>query len=273
MVTTHTKPSVEELRRAYFAACRGDFRQPADPRGRQLQGGQAWEPAEQVVPVVGCHGGAGASTTALAIATAAGRGVRVVEAGAATTSGFCAASTAELGVTESGWALGQRAPQVRLERGSHLPLVPEDVPLPDEAVDGTALTVLDVTWEPRALYCGTSWLTGAVFESPRPVLVTTATVPGMRHLEAVLDLFSPEAAPVIVVRGQTHRRGRWADAVEQTLSPLVSAARQDGRVIVLPLDSGLAVRGLDTDPLPAALVAAGSQILHLFGAGNSKENR
>ena len=78
---------------------------------------------------------------------------------------------------------------------------------------------------------------------------------------------------MIVVRGQTHRRGRWADAVEQTLSPLVRTARQDGRVIVLPLDSGLAVRGLDTDSLPAALVAAGSQILHLFGAGNSKENR
>lgn len=273
MHVTDTKPSLEELRLAYRAACRGDFRQEPDPDAGPGPGqGRVWEPDERVVPVVGCHGGAGASTTALAIATAAGRAVRVVEAGAATTSGFCAASTAELGVTDSGWTLGQRAPGVRLERGADLPLSPEDVPVPDPAPTGTGLSVLDVTWEPRALYCGTSWLTRAVFDASRLVAVTTATVPGMRHLEAVLSLLARQAVPVIVVRGQTHRRGRWPAPVEQTLSPLVHEARRDGRVVTLPVDPGLAVRGLDTEPLPAALVAAGSQILHLLGAGDPKEN-
>lgn len=275
MHVTDTKPSLEELRLAYRAACRGDFRQEPDPDAGPGPGqGRVWEPDERVVPVVGCHGGAGASTTALAIATAAGRAVRVVEAGAATTSGFCAASTAELGVTDSGWTLGQRAPQVRLERNADLPLVPQDVPVPDPAPAGTTLSVLDVTWEPTALYCATSsWLSRAVFESDRPVLVTTATLPGMRHLEAVMALLSPQAVPVIVVRGRTHRRGRWAPPVEQTLSPAVRESRQDGHLVTMPADPTLAVRGLDTEPLPAALVAAGSQILHLLGAGDPKENR
>lgn len=272
MATTDTKPTIDELRRAYAAACRGEFREDVGTHPRGVDH-RTWEPAEQVVPVVGCHGGAGASTTALAIATAAGGEARVVEAGAATTSGFCAASTAELGVTTAGWMVGQRPPRVRLERGGDLPLSPEAVPVPDSATPGILLTVLDVTWEPRALYCGTSWLSRAVFEDPHPVLVTTATVPGMRHLEAVLDLLPPEAAPVVAVRGQAHRRGRWSPPVERGLSPLVRAVREDGRVVPIPLDPGLAVRGLDTEPLPTAVVAAGSQILHLLGAGNPKENR
>lgn len=274
MQATATKPSLEELRRAYVAACRGAFKDDPEPVAEHRPGQHvAWAPAETVVPVVGCHGGAGASTTALAVATAAGTGVRVVEAGAATTSGFCAASTAELGVTPSGWALGQRAPQVRLERGAELPLTPEDVPVPDPAPAGTTLSVLDVAWEPRALYCGTSWLTRAVFDADRPVLVTTATVPGMRHLEAVLALLSPSVVPVVVVRGQATRRGRWAAPVERSLGPVVREARNAGRVVTLPVHAGVALRGLDTEPLPTALVAAGSRILHLVGAGNLKENR
>lgn len=265
-----TRPTLEELRRAYLAACSGQFRD-LEP-GPGADSGAVWSPPETVVPVLGCHGGAGASTLALAIATAAGRGVRVIEAGAATTSAFCAASTAELGVTESGWVLGQRPPQVRLERGSGLPLAPEDVPVPQEATAGTELTVLDVTWDPRVLYCGTSWVAEAVFGSPHPVLAVAATVPGVRHLEAVLELLPREAAPLLVVRGH-QRRGRWAGPVERALSPRVRAARQEGRIVALPHDPGLAVRGLDTEPLPAAVVAAGAQILHLLGAASSKENR
>lgn len=268
-VSTDTRPSLEELRLAYRAAARGDFRDrgpatstmpdPVVPQPVRVAG--SWHPTEPVVAVLGCHGGAGASTAAAAMATAHCGKARVVECGAATTSAYCAASTAELGQTETGWVIGERG-SVRLERGSGLPLRPEDLNPPDPVQPGTTLTVLDVTWEPRALYCSSAWLSQAVFAAVTPVLVTTATAPGMRHLEAVLHLLEDHVDPVVVVRGG-QRRGRWPAPVERQTGHRTRQLRQAGRVLPFPTDDHLAVNGLDANPLPASVITAGAHVLRL----------
>lgn len=265
---TETQPSLEELRLAYHAAARGDFRDgPATGaptpalRHSPRSAASPWSPAEAVLPVVGCHGGAGASTAAVAIATAHPGAARVVECGTATASAFCAASTAELGTTQTGWVLGERG-SVRLERGSGLPLTPEDLAVPDPAKPGTALTVLDVTWEPRVVHGSSSWLNRAVFSCRSLVLVTTATVPGMRHLEAVLHLLDEHHTPVVVIRGG-QRRGRWPAPIEREVGHRTLALRHAGRLVPFPTDSSLAITGLDANPLPAPVVTAGATILRL----------
>ena len=116
--------SVDELKRAWSALQAGRFRtragairepgQPAPPPA-----GNRWEPGlgERVLPVIGCVGSCGASTIALALAGSAAFPARVVECSSVTASGLVAASTAELGLHESGWTRGTRD-GVLLERAS-----------------------------------------------------------------------------------------------------------------------------------------------------------
>jgi Mrp family chromosome partitioning ATPase len=99
--------SVPELQRAWRAVQAGQFRHES-PLGMAPNAHptfESWAPgsSELVVPVVGCTGGSGASTTALALASAAECPARILECRSGTTSGLAAASTAELGVHASGW--------------------------------------------------------------------------------------------------------------------------------------------------------------------------
>ncbi|MGJ7442908.1 hypothetical protein [Aquipuribacter sp. MA13-6] len=180
--------------------------------------GTVWVPAagEQALPVVGCGGSCGASTTAIALATAAltvgpsswetadkslrdGRhggwdAARVVDCGSLTTSGLAAASTAELGRDDSGWWRGTRG-DVVLERGDGYRAGPHTVPAPRPTVgpvsgSGSRLTVLDVGWDLEHVLHHVSWLRTALGTASHIVLATTATVPGLRRLEVHLDLLS-----------------------------------------------------------------------------------
>ena len=101
---------VDELRRAWLAVQAGDFRRP-HPKQRAVAPASPaasveWTPAsdELVIPVVGAAGSCGATTVALALATAAKGRARVVECASASLSGLAAASTAELGADDHGWS-------------------------------------------------------------------------------------------------------------------------------------------------------------------------
>jgi hypothetical protein len=107
--------SVDELKRAWTAIQSGRFRigagETSDPRElAPLPASKVWEPGpgERVLLVIGCAGSSGASTIALALASAAAAPARVVECSSVTASGLAAASTAELGPHESGWTRGTR---------------------------------------------------------------------------------------------------------------------------------------------------------------------
>ena len=79
--------------------------------------------------MVRCAGAYGATTFALALATAANTDARVVECSSATTSGLAAASTAELGAHPSGWVQGSRGDVLLQRTGVALASV-HDVPSP-----------------------------------------------------------------------------------------------------------------------------------------------
>lgn len=267
----------------------------------------AWAPAEdeQVLPVVGCGGSCGASTLAVALATvgmatvgmatggapqrAAGDiaparnsvaldAARVVDCGSLTASGLAAASTSELGRHPSGWRRGTRG-DVLLERADGYVAGPDTVAPPCPwPVPGRArrLTVLDVGWDLERILYRPSWIRTNLLAAQCLVLVTTATVPGLRRLEIHLDLLAAasgrcaasgesataaESHATVVAAVQGPSRRRWPRPVAQSLGARSRALDEQGRLTVTPHNRRLAVSGLDPEPLPASLLAAAARLL------------
>ncbi len=271
--------SVEELKRAWSAVQAGQFKAhvspaqaltPGGPTSAIVDGAARWTPAagERVLPVVGCAGSVGATTVALAVALAAHTPARVVECCTATASGLAAASTAELGVHESGWRQGrhgevllERADGVRADIGDvPLPTVPATVPAAAVDADGSGalLTVLDVGWELGLALMAPSWLHRALREAPGVVAVTTATVPGVRRLETAAELLGGHRVTAAVL-GPPRRK--WPRGVESSAGGNVRGLLAAGRVVEIPHARDLAVAGLTTSPLPDRLLAAAARLL------------
>ncbi|MDQ3485483.1 MAG: hypothetical protein M3445_08790, partial [Actinomycetota bacterium] len=218
--------AVVELQRAWTAVRAGDFRHTQDRTApsrpgkpdihrdvdRDVEHGHAqvvdvvpaegaasasavWAPAtgERILPVVGSAGSVGASTVALALATASANREeapeavrsRVVECCSATSSGLAAASTAELGRNDSGWVRGTRE-RVLIERAGEVLVSAAHVPTPatvsDDQVDdrdaAAGVTVLDTGWETGQLMATVCWLRDAVRRAPTVVVVARPTMPG-----------------------------------------------------------------------------------------------
>jgi hypothetical protein len=258
--------SVPELKRAWRAVQSGSFRQEwpvAAARADAVPNSLTWVPgnAEQVVPVVGCAAASGASTIALALASAAGGSARILEC-RGTTSGLAVASTAELGPHPSGWRRGIRG-DVLLERAGGLPTRVDEVPLPSVPDRPLALTVLDLGWDLRHVLHVPSWIGEQVKTAGVVVVVARATIPGLLHLETTLSLLGQIRA-VAAVLGSPCRR--WSKAVWQSSGPMTKALEDIGRLVVIPHDSRLAAVGLDSRPLPRQLLQAAHAILELAGS-------
>lgn len=249
--------AVDELSRAYQAAIGGEFRTGHRNHSRLASGGSEWSPAagEQVVVVVGCLGGAGASTVALGLATSAGT-ARVVECCTVAASGLAGASSAELGVIADGWVQGSRE-QVLIERRGDRVEGPSRCPAPTATT--VPLTILDCAWDVDLLTASHGWLGTAVREAPVVAAVTRPTVPGLRRLEAALGLLGPRRTLAVVVGIEK----RWPKPVEQALGPHARELRAVGRLVGLPHDPNLAVSGLTPEPLPTAVLAGCSALLDL----------
>jgi hypothetical protein len=261
--------ALDEIKRAWHALRAGEFALDASAcqmgsrrRGRSRT---EWEqaPGETTLAVVGCAGSVGASTIALAAALAAPTPVRVVECCSVTASGLAAASNAELGLHPTGWRRGKRD-HVLLERPSEVMAGPGEVPVPTVGPHDGQLTILDVGWEVGQLLATKCWLTAATLTADRLVLVTSATVPGMRRLEGALDLLTAHgrAADIwIAVRGA--RRRKWQRVVERSAGPGVRRALAGDHSVEIPDDSDLAILGLDSREIPAPLISAAGQLLDL----------
>jgi hypothetical protein len=260
-----TRPavSVAELQRAWHAVQTGQFRrviQGDSPTTQSLRAQivPSWTPSrdERVLPVVRCAGAYGATTFAVALATAADTDARVVECSSATTSGLAAASTAELGADPSGWVQGTRG-DVLLQRTGVTLASLHDVPSPMRA-EKSRLTVLDAGWELGQVLSTPSWVAAQLSQAACVVVVTCATVPGLRHLEGALALLDGTPTVVAVVGPP---RKRWPKPVQHSAGALARAADHAGRLVVIPWDPRLAVAGLDSTPLPEALLDAAAAVL------------
>lgn len=256
--------SVAELQRAWRAVQGGQFRTSSRGpvrRTQQEQPSATWTPGagERVVPVVGCTGSCGATMVAVAMAEAAKRPARVVECTSAGTSGLAAASNAELGLHVSGWLQGTRG-ELLLERAHDVSVGPVDVPVPSTPDRPVEVTILDVAWELGQLLARPCWLSGQVTDAELVVLVATCTVPAMRRLESALALLgdTPRIAAVI-----EPPRGKWPQAVQHGTGSLTRTLDHAGCLLSVPVDRRLAVTGLDSTPLPVALLEAATQLLYL----------
>ena len=265
---TSSRPvGVDELKRAWQALNAGEFRTGPGagkgPRGRGTAAEDDWTPAagEHTIAVIGAAGSVGASTVALATGLAAAAPVRVIECCSVTASGLAAASTAELGLHPTDWRQGKRD-HVLLERASEVLAGVDEVPLPTDAEHDTQLTILDIGWEAGQLLATDCWLAESVRAADQIVLVTTATVPGMRRAGVAMDLLAGYWQPeqiALAVRGP--RRKKWPRGLEHAGGPAVRRALDADRCVEIPEDRELAVKGLDSRPVPAPLISAARQLL------------
>ena len=216
--------------------------------------------------MIGCLPQAGATTIALAIATSVGD-ARVVECCPATASGLIAASTAELGTSASGWALGRRD-RVGIARTTGVHLAIDELPAPGVPAARTDLTVLDVGWDLGQVLRTPGWVRDQVTGAGDVVVVTTATVPGLRRLETALMLLD-RASALVAVRGPDRRR--WPGWLAAALGPGARAAQRTGRLLVVPHDKHLALAGIEPAPLPASLLRAAEDLRRRTGAGSDRE--
>lgn len=237
-----------------------------------------WTPAdrERVVPIIGAAGHVGTSTVALALALACDGPTRVVECCSVSASGLAGASTSELGLDATGWRQGKRG-CVLLERTSELFGSVEDLPEPTRAEHDDQLTILDIGWDASQLAIGRGWLTATVQRSAVLIVVTAASIPGFRRLEAALELLTASAVPtatttpglppalgrvVLVVVGPPRRK--WAGGVEQSGGNAVRDLMEAGRLVEVPYLRGLAATGLDSRPFPDALTRTAARLVPLI---------
>ena len=259
--------TVEELKRAWQAVEAGHFRTSRNP----FTAAQDWAPpaGEPVLPVVGAHGNAGASTLALALATVAAP-ARVVECASAARCGLVAAPTAELGDYDGNWSRGTRG-DVLLERLTGVLLEPREVPAPSLPDRASRLTVIDISWDPAQVLAATSWLSAVLLQTPAVVVTAHATIPGLRHLENTLALL-PEVDCVAAILGPGRRK--WPKVLSHTFGPLTRAADRAQRLLTVPVVPALQVAGVDTSPLPVALLEAAEEILRLAqGTGDTRKEQ
>lgn len=202
------------------------------------------EPGEAPILVLGCSGSAGTSTVALLIAQTFPRS-RLVECAPGAGSGLAGASTAELGEANHGWVEGSRG-ELRIQRRRDHVLTPDELPRPLPCWPG-AISVVDSWWNLRRVLASSGWLADLARSCPRVVLVTRATVPGMRQLEGDLALLEAERCWAVATGIAPPGRRR---PVEHSLGPRTRQLRQAGRLVGLPYNAALAQSGITTEPLP-----------------------
>ena len=257
--------TVADLKRAWRALQSGSRNEQAYAAG--LAPAVAWRPQRgRVITVLGCGGGVGASTTALALAEATGAGCRLIECAPPAASGLAGASTAELGDSGGGWRRGTRG-HVLIDRISHGAFTPGDLPLPPES--DLNLSVVDVARPAEAVLARECWLRELLVGGEPLLLVTTATMPGLRRLETTLATLADHrdvSHCVVAVLGP--RLARWPGPVRHSTGPRTSALEETGRLVAIPCDRRLAVTGPDTSPLPSSVVTAATTALDLLATSN-----
>lgn len=211
------------------------------------------EAARRRVVVLAAHGGAGASTVALALAEAVragGRLAHLIECARPPRSGLLTAATAELGLDGSGrWRRGTRGDVVidRLTGDAG----PVELRWPeDPASDREGMTIVDA---------GTDGPPDGWGDTPL-VVVCRATVPGLRRTEHLLHrLARPVSVAVVGPR-------RWPGPVRASVGPRLAECRRAGQVVAVPLDRTLELTGVHAAPLSRPLAESGRALLDALDA-------
>lgn len=220
--------------------------------------GAAW------VAVVGAHGGAGASTVAVAMADAAaatGRRVHLVSCAGPQGCGLVAVPDVELGIDDSGaWRRGRRGGCIVVDRSSGSSRETASWPEPPFQPELTIVDACDLC----------SVLTAAAEAAPRAVLlVCRATVPGLQQAERTLSDLTATSLPVLLASIGPRRT---SGSVDSAMGPLLRELRRRGdRDVTVPVDRRLALTGPSAGPLPRAVAVAGRALLRHLDALEHQE--
>ncbi len=231
---------------------------PRSPAVLRPEAGVAW------VAVVGAHGGAGASTVAVATADAAaatGRRVHLISCAAPQVCGLVAVPDVELGIDDSGaWRRGRRGGRIVVDRSSGSFRETASWPEPPFQPE---LTIVDA--------CNlSSVFTAAAGAAPRAVLlVCRATVPGLQQAERTLSDLRATSLPVVLAAIGPRRT---PGSVDSAMGPLLRELRRRGdRDVTVPVDRRLALTGPSAGPLPRPVAAAGRALLRHLDALEHQE--
>ncbi len=229
-----------------------------------------WSPFGRIVPILTASPGAGATSTAVAIADAlqlAGRSVLLVDAGDPVRSGLGRAARAD-GPRRDG---SDSAAGIRFSRRARTLLARLDVaklavepvmfPPPPYWHPGghrVDVTVVDIGHDPWRLATDPALGPGQWLRvgspSPIPALVVRPSVPGLAHAEQVLARLEPwvragtvtPPTQLIVVGAR-----RWPKGVAGTAGRRTSVLLPD--TVFFPHDRAVAVRGVTADVTPPSL--------------------
>jgi hypothetical protein len=219
----------------------------------------------RILRVVGAHPGAGTTTVAVAVVDALATAtpsaaVALVDPHPAEASGLVCAADRELGVTETGWLLGQRGPIAVYRRPAATARVAalEQLPCPTPDVERVIVVdhgTADPTDQPLAQR------RSSLHRPAGLVLVCRASVPGGRRAELVLHRHGEAGWYDLVVVLVGNRR--LPAVVRAAMGPRLRALHDGGRTVLVPAHRRLSVEGVDDRPLPAPVVQAGLAILRL----------
>ena len=212
---------------------------PGGPVDQSADVNAAW------ITVLAAHSGAGSSTVALAVAdaaAAAGQVVHLMESAHPARSGLVAASSSELGLDPTGtWRRGLRG-QVTIDRRAG-----EATPAgwPDTVESSSPTTVVDLGLP------SVGNMTRLAANGGRCILVSRATIPGVRLAEQALDALA-DVAVVVAVLGAS----RWPGEVTSSLGPRLRRLRADGQVVTVPIERHIEVTGPTNSALPKSVLAS-----------------
>jgi hypothetical protein len=239
-----TTVDVEVLKQMWRVVRAGGF----DPRGQApVLAGDRPDALARVV--VGVAGGVGASTVALALAEVTGA-ERLWDAAPTVASGLVGVCDRELGVTEDGWQQGLRG-ELLVQRS---PLTWSSTPGECPAPPAGGSAVLDAGWDALSLHGASGWPAAALADPGTPlVLVAQCTVPSLRRLAVVLHAVQDDQRDIRVAITRLEHK-RWPRDVPPPVA--LTHLQQAGHVTFIPDVRALATRGLDSQPLPPAVLAA-----------------
>lgn len=182
------------------------------------------------------HAGAGASTVAVALTDVLARrsegDVTLVDLALDAAFGASETTHVRADLELEGWAGGRRG------RAKIVRLSP-----PAEPAGLTGDIVIDsgdspAYWGQRVLVC-------------RPTVLST------RRVEVAV---TEDEHRIVAVVGAS----KWPSTVRRSLGPQLEQATAEDRVVFFPLDNGLEIHGLSSDPLPASTLRAAGRLVDLL---------
>src|SRR5690606_19653630 len=101
------------------------------------------------------------------------------------------------------------------------------------------------------------WVEQQVDTAETVLLVTSATLPGLRRLDVAASVLGPQRCVVAVVGAAR----RWRPSSWAVSSPTLRALQSTGRLFPVATEKHLARAGLSSAPLPPRLLKAAATIL------------